>query len=181
MKKWKGRARIAEWPRWWPVIIVAAYLLIAFCPRVHVLSLGEGERAVVFTPASNHWIDGSAAADLIAELEPVYGAQDVRVERGRRVVQGKMATVYDLTNYDLEYAGAPLGGGAYVRCTAVTLRTAVFDGESWETALSSVRTAVCFGFDDGDWSSVTRASVLWPSLQESYSDSAERFAALFPQ
>ena len=179
MKKWKEWARTEEWLRW-PVIVSAVLLLIAFCPRVHVLSLGEGERAVVFTPASDNWIGGSAAADLIAELEPVYGAQDVRVERGRRVIQGKMATVYDLTNYDLEYAGAPLGGGAYVRCTAVTLRTAVFDGESWETALSSVRTAVCFGFDDGYWG-VTRASVLWPSLQESYSDSAERFAALFPQ
>ena len=155
-------------------IACAAVLVIlaAFVLQIRIISLENGEKAIVYILPFGYRPGGSAGSDLRGELENVYGGEGVQTEPLRCEWQGEDAAVYDTSSYELKYLGRSFAGGDYISCKVTTVRTVILG--SGET-LNTERTSAYIGYDDADPNSRRRAHILWETLKEEYSDGEEYF------
>ena len=114
------------------VVILAALVL-----QVKIISLGDGETLVVYTPPFGTRPGGSANADLMEQLVPLYGEES------------------DTVRYDFSCLGRafPLGD-SFISCTVTTLETSPPDS----------RTFTYIGCDPAGQNNSERAFILWESL-----------------
>lgn len=143
--------------------------------QIKIISIGDGERTLVYTIPFAGRPGGSVHADLVEELVPVYG------EDGSQTVglpckwQGENATAYDAADYEIRYLGRSIHGGDYLLCTVTTVRTIILDDKERGSGLDTRRTSTYIGYDDADMKSRERAKILWETKKEDYADSEEYF------
>lgn len=152
------------------VCILAALLL-----QIKIISLENGESALVCTVPFGRRPGSSVRADLQSQLVPLYGEEGVQTERRHCRWQGEDATVFDTVSYEFEYLGQAVGGGDYLSCKVTTVRSVLYDGGTGAAIPDTSRTRVYIGYDDADLSSSERARVLWETETEDYSDSEDYF------
>lgn len=156
------------------VLFVILLLVAAVLPQVKLLTLGDGERVLVYMPSLGPRPGGSAGADLAEELSQGLGPENEPVEQPIAVWQGRPALVWDTSSYWFEFLGRSLDEHNYLRCTVTTLRSITFldgDGGTAET----VRTSTYLGVESIN--DRARAKVLWDTLEEAYPDGRAYFEA----
>lgn len=154
------------------VIFAILLLMAAILPQVKLLTLGDGERVLVYMPSLGMRPGGSSGADLAEELSQGLGPENEPVEQPVAVWQGRPALVRDTSSYWFEFLGRSLDEHNYIRCTVTTLRCVTFLDGDGGTAQAE-RTGTYLGVESIN--DRARAKVLWDTLEETYPDGRAYF------
>ncbi len=153
-------------------VCIIIFTMIKF--QFKIVSLENGERTVVYKlPFNSYKPGGSSGVDLRDELAAIYGKDGIQIEQYEGQWQGKNITVYDTSKYEFEHLGQSIDGGHYFSCKVFTIRSVKFDYK--EKMIETERTLTYIGYDDADLSSDIRATILWGTLKDKYSDGEEYF------
>lgn len=159
-------------------VICLLLVIGVFTMHLQIITLETGEKAVVYAAPAASAPGSVANSDLCHDLASLYGEEGVQTELLRCQWQGQDAVIYDTSTFETAYLGRTFSGCDYLSCKVTTVRTVALAGGSQETLLDSTRTCTYLGRDDTDLNSGVRASILWETLQEEYTDSQEYFDGL---